>query len=302
MRSNHLRQKPKSEEERFAQRLQQVKNTYLIGADEKNLAPKITAKSWIIVDSQSGDVLYSFNENQRREIASITKIMTFYVVLNMCRSMNVQTNNTYAEVSFQASSVGGTTADLLKGDVVSIEDLFYGLMLPSGNDAAMTLAENFGIYAMYQNKIKGKNPLIYFIQEMNNKARELRMSQTTYANPHGLNNKNNVSSAYDVSKLCNQLLKDDFFRKVVNTKIHFSTIQDEEGFTRDVIWENTNKLLYQGFKGIKTGNTSVAGPCLASYYQTASRSFTIVILGCRNQEDRWSETMQLLQWCLSQIQ
>lgn len=59
---------------------------------------------------------------------------------------------------------------------------------------------------------------------MNNKARELRMSQTTYANPHGLNNKNNVSSAYDVSKLCNQLLKDEFFRKVVNTKIHFSTI------------------------------------------------------------------------------
>ncbi|CAK79867.1 unnamed protein product (macronuclear) [Paramecium tetraurelia] len=272
MKSNHLRLKPKSEEERFAQRLQQMKRTWHL-------------------ESQPNHGLLWIHSLAIREIASITKIMTFYVVLNMCRTMNVHTNNTYAEVSLQASLVGGTTADLLKGDVVSIEDLFYGLMLPSGNDAAMTLAENFG-----------KNPLIYFIQEMNNKARELQMTQTTYANPHGLNNKNNVSSAYDVSKLCNQLLKDEFFRKVVNTKIHFTTIQDEEGFTRDVIWENTNKLLYQGFKGIKTGNTSVAGPCLASYYQTASRSFTIVILGCRNQEDRWSETMQLLQWCLSQIQ
>jgi D-alanyl-D-alanine carboxypeptidase len=77
--------------------------------------------------------------------------------------MNVQTNNTYAEVSLQACLIGGTTADLLKGDVLSIEDLFYGLMLPSGNDAAMTFAENFGIYAMYKNKIKGKNPLLYFV-------------------------------------------------------------------------------------------------------------------------------------------
>ncbi|CAD8088345.1 unnamed protein product [Paramecium sonneborni] len=302
MNSNHIRLKAKSEEGKQSQRLQQLKSAFLIGNDEKVLTPRLTAKSWIIIDSNNGDVFYSFNENQRREIASITKIMTFYVVQNMCKTMNVQTNNTYAEVSLQASQVGGTTADLLKGDVLSIEDLFYGLMLPSGNDAAMAFAENFGIYAMYQDKIKGKNPINYFVQEMNNKAKDLKMTQTTYANPHGLNNKNNLSSAYDVAKLCNQLLKDEFFKKVVNTKIHFCTIQDEEGFTRDAMWENTNKLLYQGFRGIKTGNTSVAGPCLASYYQTNNRSFTIVILGCRNQEDRWSETMQLLQWCLSQIQ
>lgn len=69
------------------------------------------------------------------------------------------------------------------------------------------------------------------------------------------------------------------------------------GFTRDAIWENTNKLLYQGFKGIKTGFTSSAGPCLASYYCTQNRNYTIVVLGCRSGEERWSETTQLLNWC-----
>lgn len=69
------------------------------------------------------------------------------------------------------------------------------------------------------------------------------------------------------------------------------------GFTRDAIWENTNKLLYQGFKGIKTGFTSSAGPCLASYHCSQNRNYTIVVLGCRSGEERWSETTQLLNWC-----
>lgn len=150
--------------------------------------------------------------------------MTFYVAYDMCQKMNVQISNTFAEVSLQASLTGGTTALLQKGDIISIEDLFYGLMLPSGNDAAYTFAENFGTYAMFKNKVKSKNPVSYFIQEMNRKARDLRLSNTSFANPHGLNNKNNFSSAVDIARLCNELLREDLFKRVVNTKIHICAI------------------------------------------------------------------------------
>ena len=76
--------------------------------------------------------------------------MTCYLALELCKKMDVTMSNTYAEVSQYSSSIGGTSALLCKGDILSVEDLFYGLMLPSGNDAALTFAENFGVYAMYK--------------------------------------------------------------------------------------------------------------------------------------------------------
>lgn len=103
-----------------------------------------------------------------------------------------------------------------------------------------------------------KNPATYFVKEMNELARKIGMTQTTFANPHGLANKYNKSTAFDLAKLCIESMKNPKFRKIVSSKMHFCTIKEQDGWTRDTFWENTNRLLYHGFNGIKTGNKSAS--------------------------------------------
>ncbi len=97
----------------------------------------------------SPPLLKARNENSKREIASLTKIMTCHLALEMCEKLDVKPENTYVQVSRYASNIVGTSAELNEGDIISIEDLFYAMMLPSGNDAAVVLAENFGVYSYY---------------------------------------------------------------------------------------------------------------------------------------------------------
>ena len=108
--------------------------------------PFVTAKSWAICDGRTGEILFGKCENDRREIASITKIMTAFVVIQIVRKIKLDTQKTMLQVSKTAATVGGTSAKLRSGDVLSVWDLLHGLMLPSGNDAAMCLAEHFGQY------------------------------------------------------------------------------------------------------------------------------------------------------------
>ena len=106
--------------------------------------PYVTAKAWAIVDGRTGDILFGKCENDRREIASLTKIMTSFVVIQIIRKIKLNPKKTLLQVSKNAASIGGTSAKLKPGDILSVWDLLHGLMLPSGNDAAMTLAEHFG--------------------------------------------------------------------------------------------------------------------------------------------------------------
>ena len=108
--------------------------------------PFVTAKSWSISDGRTGEILFGKCENDRREIASLTKIMTCFVVIQIIRKIRLNAQRTYLQVSKNAATVGGTSAKLRTGDVLSVWDLLHGLMLPSGNDAAITLAEHFGQY------------------------------------------------------------------------------------------------------------------------------------------------------------
>jgi D-alanyl-D-alanine carboxypeptidase (penicillin-binding protein 5/6) len=112
--------------------------------------PNITAKSCIVVDVLNGKTLFQKNENTKREIASLTKLMTAHVVIDLVHKMNIDPNITYVEVSYNASTQIGTSADLRPKEMVTITDLLYGLLLPSGNDAAVALAENFGMYLYYE--------------------------------------------------------------------------------------------------------------------------------------------------------
>lgn len=108
--------------------------------------PFVTAKSWAICDGRTGEILFGKCENDRREIASLTKIMTCFVVVQIVRKIKLDAQKTMLQVSKTAATVGGTSAKLRSGDVLSVWDLLHGLMLPSGNDAAMVLAEHFGQY------------------------------------------------------------------------------------------------------------------------------------------------------------
>jgi len=108
--------------------------------------PFVTAKSWSISDGRTGEILFGKCENDRREIASLTKIMTCFVVIQIVRKIRLNAQRTFLQVSKNSATVGGTSAKLRTGDVLSVWDLLHGLMLPSGNDAAITLAEHFGQY------------------------------------------------------------------------------------------------------------------------------------------------------------
>ena len=108
--------------------------------------PFVTAKCWSIMDGRTGEILFGKCENDRREIASMTKIMTCFVVIQIIRKIKLNAEKTMLQVSKNAANIGGTSAKLKTGDVLSIWDLLHGLMLPSGNDAGICLAEHFGQY------------------------------------------------------------------------------------------------------------------------------------------------------------
>ena len=108
--------------------------------------PFVTAKNWSICDGRTGEILFGKCENDRKEIASLTKIMTAFVVIQIVRKIKLNAQQTMLQASKNAATVGGTSARLRTGDVLSVWDLLHGLMLPSGNDAAVVLAEHFGQY------------------------------------------------------------------------------------------------------------------------------------------------------------
>lgn len=206
---------------------------------------------------------------------------------------------------------------------IRFEDLIYGLMLPSGNDAAWCIGENMGCYlhllqkatdegtekqeeikavlyngGLMQQSIESiRFPLGCFLREMNKMGKLLNLQQTNYANPHGLMFKENKSCAHDVGRLCCHAIKLPLFAKVVSTKTHTAQIKNKEGYYIAKTWINTNKLLWKGWDGIKTGITDSAGPCLASALTlnengkegTLKKQYVVIVLNCQSMDIRWEE-------------
>ena len=136
--------------------------------------PSVTAKSWSIVDGKSGDVLFGKGENEKREMASITKVMTSFVTLQICQRIKLDMRRTMFKVSKSSASMGGTSAKLRTGDILSVWDLLHGLLLPSGNDAAICLAENFGEY-LYEISLSKSNS----VQPPSSEGKDGSKSSTT---------------------------------------------------------------------------------------------------------------------------
>lgn len=145
------------------------------------------------------------------------------------------------------------------------------------------------------------SPIKYFLKEMNNFARKIKMNSTQFDSPHGLMNKHNFSCAHDVALMIEACMQSDYFRNVVKTQCYetFAIKSKKEKLTK-YRWENTNKLLGRdlGFIGCKTGITKSAGPCFAGFYERNNEKFAVVVLNSRSMEQRWIEVPKILDWVL----
>ena len=263
-----------------------------------------SAQSWTITSARTGRLLFSSGEDDVREIASLTKITTCYLSLLLAREYGI-TASTLVPVSVKASGVTGTTAELMPGDRVKFADLLYGLMLPSGNDAAQALAEYFGdLIACKKGYVTMTRKLDrLFIREMNQLANSLCLRNTFYQNPHGLSIKKNHSTTRDVGSLAVAAMRIPVFRDIVNARKHTCVISNKKRPDRTVTWENTNKLLWlPGFDGVKTGVTDAAGPCLCSSVRKGEVRLVITVLGARSMEERWVEVPKLAAWAFAQLE
>ena len=237
--------------------------------------PKINARAAIIYDRTTNEIIWGKNELQKRPMASTTKIMTAIVVLENSNLSDVVT------ISKKAAGTGGSRLKISTGDKITINDLLYGLMLRSGNDAAVALAEYVG------GSVEG------FASLMNKKAKELGLENTNFVTPHGLDNENHYTTAYELAVLTDYALNNKTFSKIVNTK---STSISINGNSRNIY--NTNELLgyMYGVDGVKTGFTNGAGRCLVTSCTRDNNHIITVVLGCDTKKQRTSDSTKLIEY------
>lgn len=250
-------------------------------------APSVGARTAYLVDS-AGTVHLGKRESRRVPVASLVKVMTAYVVL---REANLGDTVTITKADVRhAADNGATSAALSKGERLTVRDLLYGLMLPSGADAANALARRYG---------PGRSA---FVAKMNDAARSLGLADTVYTNADGLPAPRNggYSTAVDQARLTQAALSDATFRTIVGAKVRKVA---RTAVHRAHTWRNTNKLLGRadGVLGVKTGYTNAAGYCLVFAGERAGRRIVGVLLGDQN-ERRFTEAERLLDYATTQIQ
>ncbi|MDA0790908.1 MAG: serine hydrolase [Proteobacteria bacterium] len=255
--------------------------------------PMVTAQSWAISDGATGAVLYEQGIDVPRQIASLTKVMTALLVLDQVAS-NPSYLEEIATVSRRADQQFGTTARLIQGDRLSIGQLLYALLLPSGNDAAMVLAEQVG---RRLNLPTGVDVLSGFVNRMNDKAIALGMTRTTFVDVHGMGE--NESTARDMLYLGRFAMNNPHFREVVGTVEVNVQVRSRRSELRSIEWRNTNELLaHSAIDGIKTGQTNEAGGCLLISGGDGGQHLFVVVLGSSTQETRFLDAYNLFQWAL----
>lgn len=252
----------------------------------KPAPPRITSTAAILIDQKTGQILFSHNANARLPMASTTKIMTAVLVLE---KLDLDTQIT---ISANAVSTIGSKSSLQKGEVLTVEQLLYALLVVSGNDASIALAEATA------------GSVEAFVEMMNAKAAELGLTNTHFVNPCGLNNKRHFSSAKDLAVLTRYALRDPVFSRIVDT-IYFSlpplapVPPATEETKRD--FDNQNELLKRlaWVTGVKTGSTPYAKYCLVASGSFEGVSLVAVVLGAAEDEIRWKEARSLLEYGIS---
>lgn len=256
--------------------------------------PQVTCTAWTIMDRNSGQSIASNKSEAPMHIASTTKIMTAYLVLKLAAE-HPEVLDERLTFSKRADDTVGSTAGVRAGESLTVGELMYGLMLPSGNDASVALAEHFGRkFEKSEAKLDDKQSFDRFIEQMNITARELNMLQTNYVNPHGLTDQAHLSSASDLARLAKAALDLPRFRDYVTCRQHGCEVTGIGGYKRNLKWENTNRLLsIDGYTGLKTGTTDAAGACLVSCSQRDGRELIVVLLNAANSDARYVDARNL---------
>ncbi len=261
--------------------------------DRPDGPPVVSAKGWAVADGRTGAILASADPPAPLAIASTTKIMTAWLVLTLAAADPKVLDETVA-FSAKAFQTGGTSSKLRVGEKLPVRDLLYGLLLPSGNDAAVALAEHFGERLRGPEKTD-RTAFEEFVAAMNREAGELEMTNTSYIEPNGLGN--NRSTPRDLAVLAAAALKNDTFRRIVATRRHSTTVTAADGTTRTVVWDNTNRLLgIEGYYGVKTGTTNAAGYCLVGSARQDGEQRIVVVLGATSNDARYVDARNLFRW------
>ena len=253
-------------------------NSYSTNNFNIDLDKKIYSKNYLIFDRNSKNIIVENNGFEKVSIASTTKIMTCLLAIE-----HGNLNDTVT-ISRTASKINGSKLGLKAGTTIKLEDLLYGLMLRSGNDAAIAIAEH----------ISGS--LENFLILMNEKAKELNLNNSHFTSPHGLDNKEHYSSCYDLAILTDYALKNDTFNKIVSTystSIYFNKQINSIHNTNNLLKEDNN------FYGVKTGFTFNAGRCLISAYKKGNIDIIIVTLNSNTNRERTKDTLLLKEYILN---
>ena len=250
-------------------------NSFTDTSTEPIKEPDVNSRACVVIDRKTNSVLFGKNENSKKKMASTTKIMTATIIIEKCNLTDT------IEISKKAAGTGGSRLGLKTGDKITVLDLLYGLMLRSGNDAAVALAEYAG------GDING------FAELMNAKALELGLTNTHFETPHGLDSNEHYTTAYELALLSNYALNNPTFAKIVGTKNYTITIN---GSPKDL--SNTNELLgnMEGVYGIKTGFTNGANRCLVTACKKNNMDIICVVLGADTKKFRTIDSIKLINY------
>lgn len=246
-----------------------------------NNEPVVNAKIGLIFDRSSKTILYEKNGLKQVPMASTTKIMTAIIVLENANLSDIVT------VDKKAAGTGGSRLGLKVNDKITVHDLLYGLMLCSGNDAAVALANHIG------GSIEG------FAEMMNKKAKELGCVNSHFITPHGLDQEGHYTTAYELACITDYALNIPKFKEIVSTKGYTVTINAQSKTIT-----NTNELLgnMDGVYGVKTGFTNGANRCLVTAYKSGDLDIITVVLGADTKKIRTTDSINLIEYAYKNYQ
>ena len=245
------------------------------------------AKSAILIEASTGTIIYEKNSHEKLAPASMTKMMSMLLIIEAIEDGKLSWDQMIT-TSENASSMGGSQILLETGEKMSVEDLFKGIAVASGNDAVVALSE----------AVAGTEE--EFVNMMNQRAKELGLEDTNFKNPHGLDTANHYTSAYDMAMIAKELVRHE---KVLGfTSIYEDYLREDQ---ENKVWlVNTNKLVkfYDGMDGLKTGYTKEAGYCLTATAKRGDTRFITVVMGEEDTKTRNSETTSMMDYAFGQYE
>ena len=241
------------------------------------------AKTAILVETTTGKILYEKEKDTKMSPASMTKIMTLLLTMEALENEKIKLDDE-VHISKNAASMGGTQIFIEEGSKVKVETLLKGIGIASANDAAVAMAEYIG--GTEEN----------FVNMMNEKARELGCKNTTFKNPHGLDEDGHLTTAYDLSIIARELLKYPLALKITSTYEDYIEVSGENHWL-----VNTNRLLkfYKGIDGLKTGYTNNAGYCLTATMEKNNMRLLSIVMKEDTKDNRNDDTIAMMEYGFS---